>query len=451
MRKGLIVIVILIGIGIAISLGSRDIPHPDVTDLVVERPEVSSNENAYTYLNLATNSLYMPTNSSLVTDYLEGKTVPEEVVREVIARNEEVFGAIEKGIQCRICLAPEVTGFDSLLPYIAEWRNMARVMAVKARHERLSGGNAEAALTCASLLHFGNLIQHDAECIINYLVGIAVLEIGLQQTRDLARDAGSTDCELLALSAALAQIGPFEHGLIRAIKVEYKVVSNTLDDFASGKFTMDEITAIGNSEPAGILKGRRIPRYFFQPNKTKAGFANFYRDMIKNAPLVYSEMNLYDVEESLGLKQSKFRLMTRPNSVGKILYALMIPALESLLERKCRTETSIAATSLLASLHHHKQENGAFPEKLDVLVPDFIAALPSDPYDGRPFRYVPSEGVIYAVGPDLEDSGGSSAAVSGHESDPPRKKRWYGEDVVFRIEKKEPAQAARQDTLDGVE
>ncbi|MDP6526494.1 MAG: hypothetical protein QGI24_06090 [Kiritimatiellia bacterium] len=434
MKKLLIVIVILIAAAIAINLLCRDIPPPDVTDLKVQRPQVSSNENAYTYFDSATNALHWPTNASIVTDYLAGEPVPEEQVLDVIDRNEEMFRTVDEGLQCAMCLAPELTGFDSLLPYLADWRNIGRVLAFRTRYQRLSGSHAEAALTCVSLLRFGDLLQHDAECLVNYLVGIAVLEIGLQQARDIAQDDGSTDCELSALSTALAELGPFDHGLVRAMMLEYKGTSKIIDDVINGKFSLNDVAGLVGSAPSGILKRRRIPRYFLQPNKTRAEFATFYRNVISNAPLPYADMNLYDVEEAFGIEKSKVKLMTRPNGVGKILCALMIPAVESLLERKCRTETSVAATSLMVALHGYELKKGIFPETVDKLVPDYLASIPSDPYDGRPFRYDPSKGVVYSVGKDLEDSGGSSTLLSGHESDAPQKKRWDGKDIVFRIE-----------------
>ena len=64
-----------------------------------------------------------------------------------------------------------------------------------------------------------------------------------------------------------------------------------------------------------------------------------------------------------------------------------------------------------------------------------MKAVPADPFDGKPFRYDASKGIVYSVGKDCEDSGGSSTLVSGNESDPPERKRWNSEDVVFALER----------------
>ena len=156
--------------------------------------------------------------------------------------------------------------------------------------------------------------------------------------------------------------------------------------------------------------------------------------MISHAPLVYAEMDLYDLANALGLHaENKITLITRPNAVGRILYALLIPSLDSLLERKCRAESSLAASHLLVALTAYRNEHDTFPEKTDNLVPIYMKAIPKDPYDGKPFRYDSSKGIVYSVGKDLKDSGGSSTMTSGSESDPPARKRWNAEDIVFAL------------------
>jgi hypothetical protein len=212
-------------------------------------------------------------------------------------------------------------------------------------------------------------------------------------------------------------------------------VANTIDDLGNGSFSMDDLSSLSGSDPPSILKGKRIPGYFFQPNRTKLTFANLYRDMITNAPLYYAEMNLYDVEDVLGLGESKLKLLPRPNAVGKILYAMLIPALDSLLERKCRAECDVAATRILVGIHDYRKDTGVFPEKIQDLVPEFIDAVPADPYDGQQFRYDPQNRIVYSVGKDRKDSGGLSVLLSGSESDSVRRKRWNSEDVVYKIEK----------------
>lgn len=66
-----------------------------------------------------------------------------------------------------------------------------------------------------------------------------------------------------------------------------------------------------------------------------------------------------------------------------------------------------AAIAALA-LHRYRLDHGAFPESLELLVPDSIRALPRDPVDGKPMRYRlgPDGPVLYSLGADGDDDGG---------------------------------------------
>ena len=423
-------ILVIGGIVMMALIAGRDIPPPDTTDLKLERTELLPEQNAYNYFVSATNSLYWPTNTSFITDYLDEKPVGEDVIQEILSRNTNMMGIIGEGLECQRCLTPEITGFDTPLPYISSWMKMGKVMALKARHERLAGEHPEATRTCISLLRFGNIIQNDAEGIINYLVGISVLQLGLTQAQDLAHDQDIPLEDLKRLSEALATLGPFDRGPIRAIKGEYKMDANTIDRFRAGTF---DWAALGAGETCSSLKGKRYSNYVFQPNKTKLTFANYYRDMIKNAPRPYAHMNRYDVEEVLGLKGSKAKRILCPNAIGGILLGALLPGLTDLLERKCRTECSVVATRLLAACNAYLREEGKLPKDLQALVPKYLSAIPNDPYDGQAFRYSPARGIVYSVGKDLKDSGGSSKVPAGDKEDTPSKRRWKAEDVVFEI------------------
>jgi hypothetical protein len=295
MKKVLIGLAILIvaGIGVivtAVILAARDRAAPDVADLAVERTALPPEDNAYTFFVSATNTFCWPSNATPITDYLDGKTVGDRALADVLDRNTQTMESINRGVACRKCVAPEVTGFDTLLPHLSPWRNMGRVLAVKTRYSRVAGRHVEATDSCISLLRFADLIHREPECLIQYLVGIAILDLGLTQAQDLARDKNMPMTELTRLSVALAELSQSAPGLVRAIKVEYKVVANTIDQFREGKFGMTELAGLSGDKPHPLLKGRRMPGYIFQPNATKETFANLYRKL--GYPLDWRRHNL---------------------------------------------------------------------------------------------------------------------------------------------------------------
>lgn len=70
------------------------------------------------------------------------------------------------------------------------------------------------------------------------------------------------------------------------------------------------------------------------------------------------------------------------------------------------------------ALRAYKQTHGGYPDTLDVLVPDFIDAVPSDRFTERPFLYrKDGDGcTVYSAGPDMHDDGGI-----------PKPKGWSGD------------------------
>jgi len=96
------------------------------------------------------------------------------------------------------------------------------------------------------------------------------------------------------------------------------------------------------------------------------------------------------------------------------------------------------------------RHGGQFPDRLDAVVPEELPSLPTDPYSGRPFGYIRSDGhvvsplrfalrtapaklqapakgswLLYSVGPDGHDDGGTSFKDDDHGPQPM--------DIVFAI------------------
>ena len=75
--------------------------------------------------------------------------------------------------------------------------------------------------------------------------------------------------------------------------------------------------------------------------------------------------------------------------------------------RQPRAELRTARCML--ALERYRQAHAKWPASLRELVPEFIEAVPVDPYDGQPLRYHRRvDGVvIYSIGPDKFDNGGA--------------------------------------------
>jgi hypothetical protein len=62
----------------------------------------------------------------------------------------------------------------------------------------------------------------------------------------------------------------------------------------------------------------------------------------------------------------------------------------------------------------YRLARGTWPPALDALVPDLLAKVPADPFDGEPLRYrrLDDRIVVYSVGDDGRDDGGETESTS---------------------------------------
>ena len=74
--------------------------------------------------------------------------------------------------------------------------------------------------------------------------------------------------------------------------------------------------------------------------------------------------------------------------------------------RQLLANVEISATRVLLALKACQTDTGKLPDSLEALVPDYIEAVPEDPFDGKPLKYSAEKKVVYSVGVDLKDAGG---------------------------------------------
>lgn len=77
----------------------------------------------------------------------------------------------------------------------------------------------------------------------------------------------------------------------------------------------------------------------------------------------------------------------------------------------------MAVTSI--ALKRYQLRQGALPQDLSALVPDFLPALPCDPVDGQPLRYhLNGDGtfLLYSIGEDAFDNGGDPTPLKATKS-----------------------------------
>ena len=89
------------------------------------------------------------------------------------------------------------------------------------------------------------------------------------------------------------------------------------------------------------------------------------------------------------------------------------------ISRFTENEAALRLLRLQLELQHCRRATGRYPERLDQLMPRYLAELPTDPYADAPFRYRPDGEtyLLYSIGPDGVDDAGKTI--------PPRRSLMY--------------------------
>ena len=125
-------------------------------------------------------------------------------------------------------------------------------------------------------------------------------------------------------------------------------------------------------------------------------------------------------------------------------HRILLHVFLSAVDRSCITDLNHVAQVRAAraglAVERYRLAHGRYPETLDALVPEFLDAVPEDPFDGKPLRYQARANgfVVYSVGHDLADNGGRERDVAGASrvfGGSPALVRPYppGSDVTFAV------------------
>ena len=433
---------ILLAAGITFFVISRDEAPPDDSDLIVKRLDIPDDQNGFTYFQKAGEVLYWPGTEAWkksgkypepedldsnpddpqakaakeicdrLDKMLEGKDWDEALAKEVLDANKETFALIEKGLACRACQAPEVKTIYDRIPYVFGFMGTARLMRLRAADMASRDKGVEAVERALDIVSFGHRIECAKGCLVNSLVGQTIKGMGLEQLRQLVVER-KLPAETLKMTAArLADWGDGGTGLADTLRCEYLMEINLIQQFKEGDAALDWLKPHFRGIISDPYKGPMPPSLvervevalFLNPNQTKRLRAESIRTMIADCAGPYAAAHTRHVARYApdGLLQ----VLSSKNSVGQMLNYILISSNSGALNMKCRTNSDVAATRAIVALKAFKMKTGRLPKTLDGLVPEYLAAVPLDDFDGKPLRYSPEKKILYSVGKDLRDVGG---------------------------------------------
>jgi len=428
---------------------SIDEPLVDDSDLRVERADVPDEQNGYWYFTRMSEVLDMPeetgesseeegeqaerpTGRALVDAILEGRAWDADFVADLWQRNQEAIRLLDEGLACETAQAPRLR-IDSEIPEVSGWLKIARLLELHAMLLLKEGKHEEALDEAMRLVRFGHRIEGCKGGLVHYLVGSMVKGMGLARLRAMVPETTLAPDVLVAYARRLGDYRAKEQGAADALRVEYEMEIQVLEDVKAGKYSLREIMSFDGSRRPGSPP----PPFLFHPNETRRLFVEAYRLMLESVPLPYAKMKpkLESIPDLRGTALD-WRTWLKGNSVGVRLYCILMPATKGFLAQTCQEDVELATTRILVALKAFKIEKGRLPKTLDELVPECLGAVPLDDFDGKPLSYNPEKKVIYSVGKDLKDDGGMTKEEQKTwwiKENPGWNEEEYGEPDMWRM------------------
>ena len=379
---------------------------PDDSDLQLTYTGMPDDENAYLFFTMCAREIREGQWAQIKQLRDTGECDPT-FAADFLAQNTEAVDLYREALACTRGerTPPELTVEpDPFLVDIVELGKFEALAGSLMCTLRANGKEKQAFDEAIALMRFGDVIKKSKGGYQGLLCGQSMQRLGRNLIAEFLADTTLSSEEL---EAYIDQIKPLEDdaaAVADAWRCEYADALRYVDD------------VIG---PGGL--GRRPLTY--KPNKTKNALVDYYRQGIENADRVYAQVPLALTAD---LRDESFVQIMQSDTIDPHDLAQIIGPMDRVLGPVRYARSELSALRVLIALKCHKQRTGELPATLDELVPEYFEKIPMDYFDGGPIKYDRDKKLLYCVGIDLEDTGGTE--------DTEEKKGWNAPDPAWRIE-----------------
>lgn len=381
------------------ALRAEGIP-TTLEELSARYPEVSDSENAALLYLAAQNAKgkLLPAQEDLVPYTGHGPTfepsapIPEQTLdcmADYMTLNAGALSLLHLAAETNVCRYPIdfSKGMTMELPHLADLRDSSRMLCVEGAWAAETGDTARAARAVVDILCVAESLRKEP-LLISQLVRIAIHGIARDSLARLLSRSSLPGEELSQIEATLKDAHDSD-AFQRTLATEQ----------CMGLAVFRDPRSTGSGHPAygpasGFLQvlglGETDLRYFLRA----------YRILLEGARKPFPE--------SLGAGKKADEYVETLPRVCSIFTQMLVPSIGRAGTAFARDEAALCEMETALAIERYRQKENSLPDSLDALVPDFMPAVPSDPFDGASLRYRKgvAEYTIYSVYENRVDDGG---------------------------------------------
>jgi hypothetical protein len=291
---------------------------------------------------------------------------------------------------------------STLLPYTQDTRFVANVLSYDILL-KAQDGDMEGAMKSARCLLQAQRAIGDEPTMISMLVRVAIRRIAVTKLERILAQGEPSEKSLLDLQRLLEESEKDPLLLIGA-RGERAMGDGFLLSIQNGDTPASQALAGLGSSPKGTAEMLDNIRFRFFPGSVKASRAALLR--LNNQ--VVELAKLPPEEQRQQMKTSNIGVEAMPK-LARLLVGRVTPAAwQKVAEASHRDSADMRCSIVMLAAERYRKANGRWPDRIDDLVPRYLAKAPIDPYDGKPLRLLrTNEGLtIYSVSDDGVDNGG---------------------------------------------
>ncbi|MBL7224426.1 MAG: hypothetical protein ISS72_11280 [Candidatus Brocadiae bacterium] len=291
-------------------------------------------------------------------------------------------------------------GIGMQLPHLSKISSATRLLALEAIERTEEGKAAEAADSLVAALRLGHALARES-VLISGLVRVACDSIAARQVERWASQSKPSPEALERVEAAL-QDEADPTLMHKVIVAERCFGMDMYRTYALDPKKRGELGALGVPDTLFL---RVVPRAYFKS------------DLVAYIDL----MSGYAATARLPYPQS----LIRAGAVGKtieqripryfIIARMLLPVLGRVFIEGQRHMARLDSARVGLTVLRYRAQKGKLPDTLDALAPDFVKAVPVDPFNGKPllYRTTPQGFTVYSLGENGKDDGGQTERVGG--------------------------------------